>query len=47
LVDSNPFNEWLAGIIDGDDCFFISKKGYTSLKITIHLRDVRCLNIIK
>jgi len=25
----------------------ISKKGYTSLEITIQLRDVRCLNIIK
>jgi len=45
LID--PFNEWLAGIIDGDGCFLVSKKGYASLEITIQLRDVRCLNIIK
>lgn len=46
-VNSNSFNEWLAGIIDGDGCFLLSKKGYASLEITIQLRDVRCLNIIK
>jgi len=45
--DSDPFNEWLSGIIDGDGCFLLSKKGYASLEITIQLRDVRCLNIIK
>lgn len=44
---SNSFNEWLAGVIDGDGCFLLSKKGYASLEITIKLRDVRCLNIIK
>ena len=43
----DPFSEWLAGIIDGDGCFLVSKKGYASLEITIQLRDVRCLNIIK
>jgi hypothetical protein len=37
----------LAGIIDGDGCFLLSKKGYASLEITIQLRDVRCLNLIK
>ena len=46
-LSSNPFNEWLAGIIDGDGCFLLSKKGYASLEITIQLRDVRCLNLIK
>jgi LAGLIDADG endonuclease len=45
--DDNSFNEWLAGIIDGDGCFLLSKKGYASLEITIQLRDVRCLNLIK
>ena len=44
---TDPFNEWLAGIIDGDGCFLLSKKGYASLEITIQLRDVRCLNLIK
>jgi Cytochrome C and Quinol oxidase polypeptide I/LAGLIDADG endonuclease len=41
------FNEWLAGVIDGDGCFLLSKKGYASLEITIQLRDQRCLNVIK
>jgi hypothetical protein len=45
--DDNSFNEWLAGVIDGDGCFLLSKKGYASLEITIQLRDVRCLNLIK
>jgi hypothetical protein len=44
---SDPFNQWLSGVIDGDGCFLLSKKGYASLEITIQLRDVRCLNIIK
>jgi Cytochrome C and Quinol oxidase polypeptide I/LAGLIDADG endonuclease len=46
-LNEDPFNEWLAGIIDGDGCFLLSKKGYASLEITIQLRDVRCLNLIK
>jgi hypothetical protein len=46
-LNLNSFNEWLAGIIDGDGCFLLSKKGYASLEITIQLRDVRCLNLIK
>ena len=37
----------MAGVIDGDGCFLLSKKGYASLEITIQLRDVRCLNLIK
>lgn len=45
--NSNSFNEWLAGIIDGDGCFLLSKKGYASLEITIQLRDIRCLSLIK
>ena len=43
----NSFNEWLAGLIDGDGCFLLSKKGYASLEITIQLRDIHCLSIIK
>lgn len=31
--DSNDkFYEWLAGIIDGDGCFLVSKKGYCSFR---------------
>jgi len=43
----NKFNEWLAGLIDGDGCFQLSKKGYASLEIVMELRDKHCLNIIK
>lgn len=40
-------NEWLAGLIDGDGTFILSKKGYASLEITMEIRDEHCLNIIK
>jgi hypothetical protein len=43
----DKFNEWLAGIIDGDGCFLLSKKGYASLEIVTQLRDKRCLYLIK
>jgi len=43
----DKFNEWLAGIIDGDGCFQLSKKGYASLEIVTQLRDKRCLYLIK
>jgi hypothetical protein len=33
----------LAGIIDGDGCFQVSKKGYASLEIVTQLRDKRIL----
>jgi len=41
------FNEWLAGVIDGDGCFQLSKKGYASLEITMNIRDKHCLYQIK
>ena len=41
------FNEWLAGLIDGNGHFLLSKKGYTSLEIIMDLRDEHCLQIIK
>lgn len=44
---STYLNEWLAGLIDGDGCFLLSKKGYASLEITMDIRDEHCLNIIK
>ena len=45
--DEIKFNEWLAGVIDGDGCFQLSKKGYSSLEITMETRDKHCLYIIK
>lgn len=47
-LDSNlKFNEWLAGLIDGDGCFQLSKKGYASVEIVMELRDKHCLYQIK
>jgi hypothetical protein len=47
-VPSNPqFNEWLAGLIDGDGCFLLSSKGYASLEIVMEIRDKACLYLIK
>lgn len=43
----DKFNEWLAGVIDGDGCFQVSKKGYASLEIVTQLRDKRILYLIK
>jgi hypothetical protein len=50
IVNSNKekkFSEWLAGLIDGDGCFQLSKKGYASLEITMETRDKHCLYLIK
>lgn len=43
----NKWNEWLAGLIDGNGCFQLSKKGYASLEITLDIRDEHALQIIK
>jgi len=43
----NSFNEWLAGLIDGDGCFLLRKNGYASLEIVMELRDQHCLYKIK
>jgi hypothetical protein len=45
--EDNRFNQWLAGLIDGDGCFQLSKKGYASLEIVTQLRDKNCLFQIK
>jgi hypothetical protein len=50
IVNSNKekkFREWLAGLIDGDGCFQLSKKGYASLEITMETRDKHCVYLIK
>ena len=44
---SNKFNQWLAGLIDGNGCFTLSKKGYASLEITMDIRDEHALQLIK
>jgi hypothetical protein len=45
--EDKKFNQWLAGLIDGDGCFQLSKKGYASLEIVSHIRDKNCLYQIK
>ena len=37
------FNEWLAGVIDGDGQFLLSKKGSVRLYIVMNTRDKRAL----
>lgn len=41
------FNEWLAGLIDGDGTINVSKQGYTSCEITVALADEKALRIIQ
>ena len=41
------YKQWLGGLIDGDGCFLLSKKGYASLEITMDIRDERALMSIK
>ena len=41
------FIQWLSGLIDGDGCFLLSKKGYASLEITMSIRDEHALQIVK
>lgn len=41
------FIQWLAGLIDGDGSFPLSKKGYASLEITMDSRDERALQAVK
>ena len=41
------FNQWLAGLIDGDGCFQLSKKGYASLEIVMETIDKHCLYQVK
>ena len=41
------FKTWLSGLIDGDGCFQLTKKGYASLDITMDIRDEHALQIIK
>lgn len=46
-LSDTKFSQWLAGVIDGDGCFQLSKKGYASLEIVMETRDKHCLYLIK
>ena len=45
--DQIKFNQWLAGLIDGDGQFKTTKKGFSSLKIVMGLKDKYPLYEIK
>lgn len=47
IENSIKINQWLAGLIDADGSFLLSKKGYASLEITVDIRDSICLYKIK
>ena len=42
-VASFNFNQWLAGLIDGDGYFGVSKAGYVSCEVTLHEDEVQAL----
>lgn len=46
-TSNDKFNEWLAGLIDGDGYLNVSKEGYTSCEITVALNDEKALQQIK
>jgi len=46
-MDNIKFFEWLGGLIDADGGFYISKKGYGSVEITMHLKEIQTLYQIK
>nr|YP_009526660.1 hypothetical protein [Cladonia leporina]AXY66337.1 hypothetical protein [Cladonia leporina] len=45
--NDDSWNEWLAGLIDGDGSLIVSKSGYPSCEITMSLQDEHALAIIK
>lgn len=47
IRNNKKWNEWLAGLIDGDGSFYLTKKGYASLEITMDIRDEHALQLIK
>ncbi len=46
-IPSFKFCQWVAGLIDGDGCFLVSKAGYISCEITIGSNDLHCLRILQ
>lgn len=44
---TTEFCAWLAGVIDGDGSLQVSKKGYSSLEITMGLEDLPLLRYIQ
>jgi hypothetical protein len=49
ITDSEDlaFRQWLAGLVDGDGYFLLSKNGYNSCEITMDARDKKVLYLIQ
>ena len=47
ILKKKYWNQWLAGLIDGDGYFHLTKKGYASLEIIMDIRDEHALQIVK
>ena len=45
-LNTAKFNEWLAGLIDGDGYFLLTKKGYVSCEICMDARDKKALYLV-
>ena len=41
------FSYWLAGLIDGNGCLLLSKKGYVSIEITVGIKEHILLSSVK
>jgi hypothetical protein len=47
-MNQELWNEWLAGIADGDGCFYINKtENSISFEVTTHITDIRVVTNIK
>lgn len=47
-MNKELWNEWLAGVVDGDGCFYINKKKNSiSFEVTTHITDIRVVTNIK
>lgn len=46
-ISDKSFNQWFAGMIDGDGCFLVSKQEHCSLEITVDYKDVKILRYIQ
>jgi ubiquinol-cytochrome c reductase cytochrome b subunit len=42
-----PWNQWLAGLIDGDGYFYINKRGQAYFEITVAMDDIVLLQRVK
>ena len=47
ITNEQKFNEWLAGLIDGDGCLLIAQERYASCEITMGINDHHTLIFIQ